>query len=89
MKSRISSFEYEESDEEDEGDSLDEKKVDQSHTQDAFVEIKITEVTRESDAVSSPSPQLSSPNGLFDQGSQCIEMNSKNFCCISVTPIAG
>lgn len=89
MKSRISSFEFEETDEEDEGDSPDEKQeIDQSQKQDAFVEIKITEAKPESNAVSSPPSQLSS-NALFDQGSQCIEMNSKNFCCISVSPIAG
>lgn len=93
MKSRISSFEFEETDEEDEDDGPEEKnEMELSQTQETFVEIKITETT--SDAASRPSippppPQLSPENGLLDQSRNCIEMSSKNFCCVSVLPIAG
>lgn len=101
MKSRISSFEFEETDEEDEDEGPEEKKFEQHqqlsqpHAQETFVQINITETTPESDTTTSPltspppSPQLSPENGLFEQGRNCIEIASKNFCCISVSPIAG
>lgn len=96
MKSRISSFEFEETDEEDEDEGPEQRKLEQPPQQpkETLVQINITETTPESDAASSlasppPSPQLSPDNGLFEQGRQCIEMASKNICCISVSPLAG
>lgn len=78
MKSRISSFEFEETDEEDE-DDLPELKKQESGTQKTFVNVHITETTTQADAVSKLSPETSS----------CMEMTSNTFCCISVAPVAG
>ncbi|KAJ5160332.1 uncharacterized protein N7482_007336 [Penicillium canariense] len=83
MKSRISSFDFEETDEEDE-DDLPEIKT-QSATQNAFVRVAITE-TPETDVVTQSS-HLSTDSGLFPDQTHCIEV-SKNMCCISVSPIA-
>lgn len=101
MKSRISSFEFEETDEEDEDNGPEEpKKTEPSQPQqtEPFVEITITETTApEPNAASSTSPsssppsspQLASENGFLDKSRNCIEMTSKNFCCISVPPLVG
>jgi hypothetical protein len=88
MKSRISSFDFEETDEEDEND-LPEIKI-QSETKNAFVRVEATEIPMNTESVASQSSQLSPDDGLFPDQSHCIEMTSKNnFCCISVSPIAG
>lgn len=78
MKSRISSFDFEETDEEDE-DELPELKKQDPVTQHTFVNVHITETTTQADAVSKLSPESSS----------CMEMTSNTFCCVSVTPVAG
>lgn len=88
MKSRISSFDFEETDEEDEND-LPEIKI-QSETKNAFVRVEATEIPMNMESVASQSSQLSPDDGLFPDQSHYIEMTSKNnFCCISVSPIAG
>ena len=85
MKSRISSFDFEETDEEDEND-LPEIKM-QSETN-AFVRVEATE-TPVNTELASQSSQLSPDDALFPDQSHCIEVTSKNnLCCISVSPIA-
>lgn len=84
MKSRISSFDFEETDEEDEND-LPEIKI--PETRSAFVRVEATETPIDTEIGTS---QLPLDNGLFPDQSHCIEMTSKNnLCCISVSPIAG
>ena len=85
MKSRISSFEFEETDSEDENDTYDPK--DESKTRETFVTIQIADTSNSQ--MTAPPPEISCETGLLDQGSNCIDMDSKNFCCISVQPIAG
>ncbi|KAJ5587662.1 uncharacterized protein N7459_003427 [Penicillium hispanicum] len=79
MKSRISSFDFEETDEEDES----EDKKDQSTTPEAFVKVEITETEVNATPAN---PQLSADNGLMED---TMDMSSKNICCISVGPVAG
>ncbi|KAJ5370480.1 uncharacterized protein N7496_006572 [Penicillium cataractarum] len=87
MKSRISSFDFEETDEEDEND-LPELKA-QSETV-AFVRVPATETPIDTEAETSQSSQLLPDKALFPDQSHCIEVTSKNnLCCISVSPIAG
>ncbi|KAJ5664596.1 hypothetical protein N7462_011409 [Penicillium macrosclerotiorum] len=88
MKSRMSSFEFEETDEEDENDRPEEKESFDS-PQTTMVRVELTEPVSDASTIAIP-PSLSPENALFDQ-SHCIEVTSskENFCCISVTPIAG
>lgn len=88
MKSRISSFDFEETDEEDEND-LPEIKP-QSETKNAFVRVEVTETPIATEVGTSQLPQMSPDDGLFPDQSLCIEVNSKdNLCYISVSPVAG
>ena len=77
MKSRISSFDFEETDEEDEPQAKDEPK-----THDAFV--KVDADSPETNAT--PEPSQLTENGLVDN---TMDISSKNICCISVGPVAG
>ncbi|KAF3385514.1 hypothetical protein F1880_002327 [Penicillium rolfsii] len=87
MKSRISSFDFEETDEEDE-DDLPEIKVPERNN--AFIRVEATETPLDMEVGTSQSPQLPLDNGLFPDQSHCIEVTSKNnLCCISVSPIVG
>lgn len=71
MKSRISSFEFEETDEEDEAE--DEKQEETPK----FVNVPVTEIPSEKEI---KAPQVTE--------TEILDMDSKNFCCVSVTPIA-
>lgn len=88
MKSRISSFDFEETDEEDEND-LPEIKP-QFDTKNAFVRVEATDTSIDTAVGTSQLPQVSPDHGLFPDQSHCIEVTSKNtLCYISVSPVAG
>ena len=88
MKSRISSFDFEETDEEDEND-LPEIKP-QFETKNAFVRVEATDTSIDTAVGTSQLPQVSPDHGLFPDQSHCIEVTSKNtLCYISVSPVAG
>lgn len=85
MKSRISSFDFEETDSEDEADPY--EKNDDSKP--AFVRVEITESASEPAAAAAtvtPPPEVSPDNGMMDQG--CIDVSPQNLCCVSVPPFA-
>ncbi|KAJ5218539.1 uncharacterized protein N7498_000638 [Penicillium cinerascens] len=71
MKSRISSFEFEETDEEDEAE--DEKQEESPK----FVNGPVTGIPSEQEM-----------NAAQVTETEILAMDSKNFCCVSVTPIA-
>lgn len=88
MKSRISSFDFEETDEEDEND-LPEIKP-QFETKKAFVQVEATETSIDTAVGTSHSPRMSPDDGPFPDQSHCIEVTSKNtLCYVSVSPVAG
>lgn len=76
MKSRMSAFEFEETDSEDETDSHDQ--ADEKPSNNAFVTVQVTESDKAKKDVPSPPISTASP----------IEMDTKNnFCAFTVQPI--
>ncbi|KAJ5098850.1 hypothetical protein N7532_005851 [Penicillium argentinense] len=87
MKSRISSFEFEETDDEEESDDspADEK---EDLIQKTIVRVQVAE-DEKNDASTPPPSQIPADNGpILVQSQDCIDA-PKNYCCVTVTPLAG
>ncbi|EPS32251.1 hypothetical protein POX_d05585 [Penicillium oxalicum] len=91
MKSRISSFDFEETDEEDneeDEDDLPEIQI-PPRGRNGFVRVEMTESpldTKVLDTYSAPSPP---DHGLFSNDGHCVETVSKNnLCCFAVSAMA-
>lgn len=103
MNSRISSFDFEDTDEEDEKEEAEKESKEEQTPKSEFTTIDINDEplsASETDATSPPSaspppaPELSPENGLLDTNQDGLEMTSKNFwpsgdSCIAVQPISG
>lgn len=81
MKSRISSFEFEETDDEEETESA-------ADGQEDLMKNTIIRVKVEAPAETTPPTQITTDNDMVVQSQDCIDAN-KNFCCVTVTPCAG
>lgn len=80
MKSRISSFEFEETDDEDELDTTDDQ-------EDLMMKNTVIRVV-EPPAEITPPTKTNTDSGMLIQSQDCMDSN-KNFCCVTVSPCAG
>lgn len=80
MKSRISSFEFEETDDEDELDTTDDQ-------EDLMMKNTVIRVV-EPPAEITPPTKTNTDSGMLVQSQDCMDSN-KNFCCVTVSPCAG